>query len=118
MGMIRNVLVLGAVVALLPTDQAQQSRLYEQAAQAARWTVTFCDRNTLLCNEGQALWATFTKKAEFGAGLVYNLVQQQLTSGAQPAAPVMPTSAPRGTLRPDDLQPDWRAPGRALRPGA
>lgn len=112
MPIVRNIILLGAVVALMPTDQAQQARFYEQAAGAVRWTVTFCDRNAAMCTEGQALWATFVKKAEFGAGVAYDLIQRQISGSAE--APVHPASdadsAPRGTLRPADLEPVWRGP--------
>lgn len=118
MAFIRNVIVLGAVVALLPTDKAQQSRFYDQAANAVTWTVTFCDRNITLCTEGQAMWETFAKKAEFGAGVAYSLIQQQLNPGSPPAGPAQPVSAGRGTLRPDDMRPNWRTPAQPPRPGA
>ncbi len=125
MAIVRNLVLLGAAVALLPTDQAQQARFYDQAASAVNWTLTFCDRNATVCNEGQELWATFVKKAEFGAGVAYDLVQRQIAGSggttplpaAYPAAPSAPS--PRGTLRPDDLEPRWRgAPsgGAAGRP--
>ena len=117
MAFIRNIVVLGAVVALLPTDQNQQSRFYDSAAGAVTWTVTFCDRNGALCAEGQAMWTTLTKKAEFGAGVAYSLVQQHLMPGAQSPGPAQPVSAQRGTLRPDDMQPNWRAPAQPHRPG-
>lgn len=118
MAILRNIIVLGAVVAILPTDQAQQARFYDQAASAVRWTVTFCDRNATLCAEGQAMWTTFVKKAEFGAGVAYNLFQQQFASDAPRVEPAAATTAPRGTLRPEDLRPSWRGPGDSPRRGA
>lgn len=117
MAFIRNVIILGAVVALLPTDQNQQSRFYDSAVSAVTWTATFCDRNGALCAEGQAMWATFAKKAEFGAGVAYSLVQQHLQPSAQTAGPPQPVSAERGTLRPDDMRPNWRVPVQPSRPG-
>lgn len=116
MAFFRNVIILGAIVTVLPTDQAQQSQFYDRATGAVTWTMTFCDRNAALCTEGHAMWETFSKKAEFGAGVVYSLVQQQLTTGAEKSAPE-PASASRGTLKPGDLQPVWREPARGSRPG-
>lgn len=119
MAIFRNIIVLGAVVALLPTDHAQQSQFYDKAANAVGWTVTFCDRNAALCAESQALWTTFVKKAEFGAGVVYTLVQQQLAGDRPTVEPAAAAPAvPRGTLRPDDLRPNWRGPGDTPRRGA
>lgn len=116
MAFIRNVIILGAVVAVLPTDQSQQSQFYERASSAVHWTMTFCDRNTALCSEGRTMWNAFSKKAEFGAEVVYTLVQQQLTPGASAPAPE-PAAAARGTLKSGDMQPQWREPQRAGRPG-
>ncbi len=116
MAFFRNVIILGAVVAVLPTDQAQQSQFYDRATGALTWTMTFCDRNAAVCSEGRAMWDTFSKKAEFGAEVVYTLVQQQLvTAPVTPAAE--PAAASRGTLKPDDMRPNWREPVRPVRPG-
>jgi hypothetical protein len=83
--------------------------VYERAASAVHWTMTFCDRNSATCAQGQALWATFAQKAEFGAGLVYSLIQQHVTARETPSQPVsVRPAAPRGTLSPDDMRPLWR----------
>ena len=116
MAFFRNVIIVGAIVTVLPTDAAQQSQFYDRATTDVTWTMTFCDRNAALCSEGRAMWDTFSKKAEFGAEVVYTLVQQQLTAGPATPAPE-PASASRGTLRPGDLQPGWREPQRTARPG-
>lgn len=116
MAFFRKIIILGAVVAVLPTDQTQQTQFYERAANAVTWTMTICDRNPGVCSEASAMWETFSRKAEFGAGVVYTLVQQQLLShSASPAAE--PASASRGTLLPGDLQPNWREPKATGRPG-
>lgn len=117
MAFFRKVILLGAVVAVLPTDQAQQSQFYDRATSAMTWTMTFCDRNAGLCTEGRALWTTFSTKAEFGAEVVYSLVQQQLGTAPAPTAGLEPASAARGTLNPDDMRPSWREPARRPRPG-
>ena len=118
MAMFKKLILLGAAVALLPTDHAQQARFYEQAAGAVHWTATFCDRNGAVCAEGQALWTTFVKKAEFGAEVAYGLVQQHLAPALAPAQPAAIIPAPaRGTLRPEDLQPGWRGTAEGSRRG-
>lgn len=121
MSLFRTAFVIGVAVALMPTDQAQQARLYEQAATAAHWTATFCDRNAATCTTASEVWATFVKKAEFGAKLTYDLAvhyaaQPNEGTGSydnpspQPAWTQPPLQQPtRGTLTPLDLQPAWRA---------
>lgn len=116
MAFIRNVIILGAVVAVLPTDQSQQSQFFERASSAVNWTMTFCDRNAAVCSQGRVTWDTLSTKAAFGAGVAYTLVQQQLTPGTLAPAPE-PAAATRGTLKSGDMLPHWREPQRTLRPG-
>lgn len=116
MGFIRTAVVLGAVVALMPTDKAQQLHMAEQAAAAAHWTLTFCERNTNTCAQAGEAWGVFVKKAQFAGQLVVDLIND--TRKSEPAPPVEPAavrveSQPpsvvrRGTLTPQDLKPGWR----------
>lgn len=112
MSIVRTALLLGVIVAVLPTDEAQQARLYRQVTSAAHWAVTFCDRNAATCTAAGDAWAGFVKKAEFGARLAYDIMQKQLASEHE--TPVAPTAdgparpRERGTLAPGDLQPGWR----------
>jgi uncharacterized protein DUF5330 len=106
---------LGLVVLLMPTDAQQQARLYHTATAAVERATTFCDRNAKTCATAAETWATFLKKAEFGARLVGDLISssgRQSQDAAQP--PRHNTSAnssePRGTLSAADMQPAWRAP--------
>ena len=69
MSIVRTALVLGVIVAVLPTDEAQQARLFQQVSAGAHWAVTFCDRNGALCTAAGEAWTGFVKKAEFGARL-------------------------------------------------
>lgn len=106
---------LGVVVLLMPTDSQQQARLYTTATAAVERATTFCDRNATTCAKAAETWATFLKKAEFGARLVGDLIS---SSGRQSPDATQPprhnTSAngsePRGTLSAADMQPAWRAP--------
>lgn len=133
MFLIRLAFWLGLVVLLLPTDERQQARLYNTAVATVERAVTFCDRNAGLCAAGADFWATFLKKAEFGARVAIDLV----SSGGRREEAAVPTPvrlepqrpkgmpeprlepraqpAPRGTLTPADLAPAWR--GQAQRTG-
>jgi hypothetical protein len=111
---------LGLVVLLLPTDERQQARVYGTAVSTVERVVTFCDRNAQACAAGAEVWATFVKKAEFGARMAIDLAssggrkdedagpqQVQPTSSKAKPEPRLPT-AERGTLTPADLSPAWR----------
>lgn len=132
MGLFRTAVIAGVVIALMPTERGQQSHVTEQVATAAKWTLTYCDRNPQTCSQAADAWAVFVKKAEFAAKLAYDVAQEHVLhtgsnsngGAAQDArdlrdpAPVTAKPVPaleRGTLSKDDLQPAWR--GRA-RPGA
>jgi hypothetical protein len=135
MFLIRVAFWVGLAVLLLPTDERQQARLYGTAVATVERVTTFCDRNAQACAAGAQLWATFVKKAEFGARLAIDLVssggskgEDAASPGSQPAiAPANATPKPdskpaarlpvsqRGTLTPNDLAPAWR--GRVQRAG-
>ena len=122
MFLIRVAFWLGLVVVLLPTDERQQARLYNTAVATVERVTTFCDRNAQACTAGAEFWATFVKKAEFGARIAVDLV----SSGGRKEGETVPTpvrvepEAPRGrpeprahpsargTLSPADLTPGWR----------
>jgi hypothetical protein len=107
MSLFRVAIVLSLGIAVMPSDRAQQERLYERAATAALWTATFCDRNSETCDTASTLWDTFLKKAEFAGQLAYDVAQRYASPGAATAyAPASYKS--QGTLRPEDLRPTWR----------
>jgi hypothetical protein len=122
MFLIRAAFWIGLVVLLLPTDERQQARLYGTAVATVERVTTFCERNPQTCATGADLWATFLKKAEFGARIAIDLVTsngrreaetreraEPASTGSRPApyrAPQAPAS--RGTLTPADLTPPWR----------
>lgn len=131
MGLIRLGIIVAAGVALLPSDREQQEILYNRAALAANWTMTFCDRNAQTCKTASNLWGQFVKKAQFGARLAYDTVVEQL-AGHEPSfdsapAPLLfgqvpdrahetgalkSSRSPSGTLEPEDLEPNWRGHAR------
>ena len=99
---------LGVAVLLLPTDQQQQARLYTTATTAVERVTTFCDRNAKTCTVAADAWATFLRKAEFGARLVGDLVSSAGRRDPDAASP--PAQNMSGTLSPLDMQPSWRGP--------
>lgn len=120
MALLRTVIVVGAVIALLPSDRAQQERLQQAAVDAAHWTVTYCDRNAQSCETAAAAWEVFKAKAEFAAGVAYDVAMTHVfKAGMELAANQGPaetsaisdrgTFANRGTLTDRDMEPRWRA---------
>ncbi len=114
MGLFRLAAIVAVGVSLLPADREKQQQLYARAATAATWTVTFCDRNANACTLATSAWSEFSKKAEFGAKLAYDMMRDnQITPPDNPEA-VAPASvqvsppAPPGTLTERDLKPAWR----------
>ncbi len=115
---IRLAFWLGVAVMLLPTDAQQQARIYNTAVTAVERASTFCERNPRACEMGAQAWASFLKKAEFGARLVGDL----LASGGHRAGPdatpapsrhkgsAAATGSIHGTLSAADLQLPWRGP--------
>lgn len=127
MFILRAAFAAAVVIMLLPTDEKQQASVAGQAGLAVERAATFCERNTATCAAGAELWATFVKKAEFGAKLAGNMIQDYMKSSARQAGldpdrpqPLDPSHRPqtapvrnqpeaaRGTLSPVDLQPAWR----------
>ncbi len=131
--LIRTVFIVAVGIMLLPTDEAQQAKIAGTAGIAAERAATFCERNAATCAAGAEVWATFLKKAEFGARLAGNMIQDYMKSGgdsrqaaggdAQRAQPLDPSHRPgqgpaaaparavepgRGTLTPGDVAPVWR----------
>ena len=114
MSILKTGILVALVVAILPTDREQQAALYDRAASAVHWTATFCDRNGPTCEQAGVLWNGFVEKAKFGAAMAYDLAMKNAGKD-QGFSLIEPTVdlTPRGTLRPDDLEPAWRGSGRS-----
>jgi hypothetical protein len=124
MGIFKLAVVVAVGVSLLPADREKQAQLYERAAAAATWTLTFCERNTDTCSKAQTVWADFSKKAEFGAKLAYDVIRDNGQNadifGRNPAPASFEhpeterfenhrsDSIRSGTLTPHDMKPAWR----------
>jgi hypothetical protein len=118
MALLRTVIVVGAVIALLPSDRAQQERLQQAAVDAAHWTITYCDRNAKSCETAAAAWDVFKAKAEFAAGVAYDVAMTHVFKASMDLAanhaPAETSSlSDRGTLTDDDLELRWRAGDQA-----
>lgn len=114
MGLFKLAAVVAVGVSLLPAEREKQEQLYLRAASAATWTMTFCDRNVETCTKASQFWGEFSKKAEFGAKLAYDVLREK-SGGADAAqtlsAPAHFETAPaetKGTLTQNDLRPAWR----------
>lgn len=108
MSLFRMAVVLSLGVALMPSDREQQDALYERAATAAHWTLTYCDRNGAQCVMAGEVWEAFLRKAEFAGKLAYDVALRSSGEEVQrdPTAPI--SAKARGTLSPEDLRPGWR----------
>jgi hypothetical protein len=115
MSILKIGILVAVVVAVLPTDREQQAALYDRAASAAHWTATFCDRNGPTCEQAAIVWGGFVEKAKFGAAMAYDLAMKSAGKEQQSVSLIEPTvdMTPRGTLRPDDLEPTWRGRSRS-----
>ena len=92
---------------LLPSDPAQQERLFHTASTAVHHTATFCDRNGEVCAKGAEHWATFRKKLDFAARMAMDLASDRVTGASAPTQMrPQPTSS---SLVRDDLPPAPRA---------
>jgi hypothetical protein len=110
---------VGVAILLLPGDERQQERLFATAVATVERAATFCDRHEKVCEAGSELWATFLRKAEFGARMAINVAgagsRTPDDAAPRPPASVRGERAPRmspaavhGTLTPADLSPAWR----------
>ncbi len=107
MSIVKIGILVAVVIAVLPSDQEQQARLYDRAAGAVHWTATFCDRNGATCEQAGVVWHAFVKKAQFGAQMAYALAVKYSKGDTGTIAPASIDPGP-GTLSPHDLQPAWR----------
>lgn len=152
--LIRAAFWLSVVLALLPTFAGQDSKPQQNVAQesslgageaivAASATVSdlsgFCDRQPEACSVGSQAAVAFGQKAQAGAKILYEYLNDRATPKATGSVTVRPindatshaavplppvrkvslsandkmargASAARETLMPNDLDPAWRGP--------
>jgi len=118
MGLFRLAVIAAAGIALLPSDRAEQERIYERAVSTAHWVVTFCDRNQTTCAKSSELWSQFLAKAEFGAKLAYDMMNERKSDENTAARIFAPASAKRALERDSDTltDSDREAPWRGGKP--
>ena len=75
--LIRAAFWLMIIVLLLPTDDKQRSEVYGTAQAAVNDVTSFCDRNPETCARGKDAFAVFVQKAEFGARMLMDLIQNK-----------------------------------------
>lgn len=114
---IRTAFWLGLLILLLPTDEQQQKVVYGNAEAAVKDLSTFCVRNPDVCEASKDAAHTFSKKAQFGAKMVMDFIQE--TAAGDDVAPTSDHGSRRpsffrkeaqGTLTADDLRPSWSIP--------
>jgi hypothetical protein len=94
MGLLRLAFGAGLVVLLMPSDEAQQAKLYQNASYAVDRAVTFCDRNARTCETAGTVWDVFVRKLEFAVRMGYDLATSQSREDAQAPPRYEPASAP------------------------
>lgn len=112
MFLLRTAFWLSLVIFLLPADSesgADAPRVTAfQAISAAQTAISdlsqFCTRNPDVCVTGSAAFGVFADKMRYGAKMVagYFYENQDQTEAERTAA--------QGTLKPDDLEPQWQPP--------
>ena len=110
MSLIRTGLLVAVVIAAMPSDKGEQQRLYLKAASAIEWTATYCDRNPAHCAKAGEYWVAFKDKAQFAGELAVDAAKRYMLAEAKSERNPLKTSlsASRGTLRLDDMKPEWR----------
>ena len=123
--LVRMTFWLGVVLILLPSGGSQPVPKSQvgvgDAFSAAKAAVSdmqqFCGRQPHVCEVGSQTAVTLGQRAQAGAKILYEFLQEQFgndepTSAVQSTGSVPPAPAKQSqhTLRPDDLSPPWRGP--------
>lgn len=94
MGIVRTALVVGIVVAVMPSDPDQQRKLRQTATDAVHWAANYCDREPKACERGGQMWVALKDKAAFAAHMAFDLAvnrgsspDQERRSRAEPNHP-------------------------------
>jgi len=127
MFLIRTAFWLMIIVLLLPTDDRQRSEVYGTAQAAVNDLATFCDRNPETCARGKDAFSVLVQKAEFGARMLMDLIQNRASGGgsedategedtnsSEASSMVAPASfdmsGSQDTLNPEDREEAWSGP--------
>jgi len=115
---------LGLVLVLLPREKTPESEKLPQigateAVQAATAAVSdmsqFCKRQPAACEVGGQAATVIGARAQEGARKLYQIITDKRASDrtgsiGTPGAGEVPLMQGRDTLRPDDLEAEWRLP--------
>jgi uncharacterized protein DUF5330 len=128
MFLLRTAFWLMILILLLPIDDRQRSEVYGTAEAAVKDVTGFCDRNPETCAKGRDVIDVFTQKAEFGAHLLMNFINDRTGGGDDDPAASWPstgastdaapapapasweTSGSQDTLSPEDREAAWSGP--------
>lgn len=126
--LIRTAFWMMIIVLLLPTDERQRGEVYGTAQAAVSDIASFCDRNPETCARGKDAFGVFVQKAQFGARMIMDLINDRVepsdeptpgqdTRSSQASSVVERTSfdisASRDTLNPEDREEAWSGPDPA-----
>jgi hypothetical protein len=118
--LLRMAFWLGLVLVLLPREKTPESDKLPQvgaseAVSAATAAVSdmsqFCKRQPAACEVGGQAATVIGHRAQEGARKLYQIIIDKRSSdrtGSIGSVDNADASAPRDTLTPDDLQPEWR----------
>jgi hypothetical protein len=126
MFLIRAAFWLMILILLLPSDDKQRSEMYGTAEAAVKDVTGFCERNPEPCAKGRDVIDVFMQKAEFGAHLLMDFINERSQGGSEEPAATWPgmgsegqsaaapasweTGASQDTLSPADREADWSGP--------
>jgi hypothetical protein len=125
--LLRMAFWLTVVLALLPFGSSQpvpQTAKVDAAGAvvAAGAAVSdmsgFCDRQPSACQVGAQAAVAIGQRAQAGAKMVYEFINDHMSKGATGSVPetkLFASDAPpvlRGTLKPSDFEPAWQGPVR------
>jgi hypothetical protein len=113
--LLRMAFWLGVVLVLLPSASTQPTPKVQvgtvEAVSAARAAVgdlrSFCDRQPEACNIGSQAAVAIGHRAQAGAKMLYEFLNDQLGPQTPDAVGSTP-KASQNTLTPADLEPAWR----------
>ncbi|MDA7947688.1 MAG: DUF5330 domain-containing protein, partial [Hyphomicrobiaceae bacterium] len=83
MFLIRTAFWLSLLILLLPTDEQKQRVIYGNAQAAVEDLGSFCDRNPGVCEASKNAAYTFGQKAQFGARMVMDFIQEKAGNNGQ-----------------------------------
>ena len=112
---------LGIVLLLLPTGGSQSTPKMQvsavEAMSAAKAAVTdmkqFCERQHDACLVGAQTAVALGQRAQVGAKMLYEYLNEQLGSGEPSLTSIIPDTpkkASQHTLMPEDIATPWRGP--------